>query len=210
MTTSSPWPTIHDERRALVDDLEPLTEEQWSTPSLCERWTVRDVFAHMTATEKMTPPKFVGKLVGSGFRINTMFEKDIAREEEGTPAEALDEFRAHMGDSTHPPGPIDAMLGEMIVHGEDIRRPLGIAHDYPMDAVVRVADFYKNSNLLIGSKSRVAGLTLRATDTDWTTGSGPEVSGPMLALVLAMTGRSAALGELGGDGLGQLKSALSK
>ena len=128
---------------------------------------MRDVFAHMTATEKMTPPKFVGKLVGSGFRINTMFEKDIAHEEEGTPAESLDEFRAHMSDSTHPPGPIDAMLGEMIVHGEDIRRPLGIAHEYPMDAVVRVADFYKNSNLLIGSKSRVAGLTLRATDTDW-------------------------------------------
>ncbi|WP_124394240.1 maleylpyruvate isomerase family mycothiol-dependent enzyme [Rhodococcus wratislaviensis] len=210
MTTSSPWPTIHQERRALVDDLEPLTDTQWSTPSLCERWTVRDVFAHMTATEKMTPPKFVGKLVGSGFRINTMFEKDIAHEEEGTPAESLDEFRAHMADSTHPPGPIDAMLGEMIVHGEDIRRPLGITHEYPMDAVVRVADFYKNSNLLIGSKSRVAGLTLRATDTDWTTGSGPEVSGPMLALVLAMTGRSASLDELGGDGLDKLKSALSK
>ena len=34
-------------------------------------------------------------------------------------------------------------------------------------------DFYKNSNTLIGTKNRIAGLTLKATDTDWTHGSGP-------------------------------------
>jgi hypothetical protein len=71
---------------------------------------------------------------------------------------------------------------------------------------VTVADFYKGSNLLIGSKNRIAGLTLRATDTDWSHGSGPEVSGPILSLVMAMTGRKQADDDLSGDGVATLRS----
>ena len=69
-----------------------------------------------------------------------------------------------------------------------------------------VADFYKGSNLLIGSKNRIAGLTLRATDADWTHGAGPEVSGPVLSLVMAMTGRKAAIDDLAGEGVATLRS----
>jgi len=78
-----------------------------------------------------------------------------------------------------------------------------------MDALTRVADFYKGSNLLIGAKNRIAGLTMTATDTDWSTGSGPEVRGPMLSLVMAMTGRSAALADLSGEGLDTLRARIS-
>jgi uncharacterized protein (TIGR03083 family) len=106
----------------------------------------------------------------------------------------------------HPPGPLDTWLGEVIVHAEDIRRPLGIRHDYPMDAVVRVADFYKNSNLIIGTKRRIEGLTLQATDANWSHGTGPKVSGPMIALVMAMTGRKAVAKELSGDGVTRLQA----
>ena len=63
---SSPWPTIHAERKALAADLESLSDQQWNTPSLCEGWTVRDVLAHMTSAAVMTPPKFFAKLAGSG------------------------------------------------------------------------------------------------------------------------------------------------
>jgi uncharacterized protein (TIGR03083 family) len=106
----------------------------------------------------------------------------------------------------HPPGPAATWLGETIVHGEDIRRALGIKHAYPADAVVTVADFYKGSNLLIGSKNRIAGLTLRATDADWSHGTGPEVKGSVLSLVLAMTGRTVADDDLAGDGVTTLRS----
>ena len=201
MAAPSPWPVIHSEREALVADLEPLTEAQWLTQSLCADWTVRDVLGHMTATAQMTPGRFVGALIGSGFRFNTLTARGVAEEVQGTPADTLARFKAQLGATTHPPGPIDAMLGEAILHSEDIRRPLGITRQYPIDAVVRVADFYKGSNLLIGAKRRIAGLTLRATDTDWSTGSGPVVSGPAISLVLAMTGRRAALADLSGEGL---------
>jgi uncharacterized protein (TIGR03083 family) len=106
----------------------------------------------------------------------------------------------------HPPGPDDSWLGEAIVHSEDIRRPLGIRRDYPMEAVIQVADFYKNSNLIIGTKRRIAGLALHATDTDWSHGSGPAVSGPMVALLMAMTGRKAAASELSGEGVAVLQA----
>jgi hypothetical protein len=74
-----------------------------------------------------------------------------------------------------------------------------------MDAVVAVADFYKGSNVLIGAKKRIDGLMLKATDTDWSHGSGPVVEGPMLSLLLAMTGRRAALADLSGDGVETLR-----
>lgn len=208
MATSDPWPIIHAERAALVADLEPLTAEQWAAPSLCAEWSVRDVLAHMTATAKSTPGRFFAGFAGSGFRFNAMVAKEVAQERGTTGADALGRFKEQLTATTHPPGPIDAMLGEAILHGEDIRRPLAITHSYPVEAVTRVADFYKGSNLLLGSKKRVAGLTLRATDADWSTGTGPEVSGPALSLVLAMTGRSSGLGDLSGPGVATLRERI--
>jgi uncharacterized protein (TIGR03083 family) len=206
MATASPWPLIHAERRALAEDLASLDDAQWSAPSLCGDWTVRDVLGHMTATARMTPARFLMEMAGSGFRFNAMNAKNVRRETAGTPAQGLAEFRSLESRTTSPPGPTVAMLGEAIIHGEDIRRPVGIYRDYPTEAVIQVADFFKGSNLLIGSKDRIAGLTLRATDTQWSAGSGPEVSGPVLSLALAMTGRAAALADLSGDGLATLQA----
>jgi uncharacterized protein (TIGR03083 family) len=205
---TSPWPLIHAERSALAADLASLTDQQWATPSLCTAWTVRDVLGHMTATAKLTPPKFFAALAGSGFRFNEMSAKGIAQETTGTPAQGLAEFRGQLTATTHPPGPAESMLGEAVIHSEDIRRPLGITRDYPLEAVTRVADFFKGSNLLIGSKKRIAGLKLHATDAEWSTGAGPEVSGPLLSLVLAMTGRAAALDALSGDGVATLRQRM--
>jgi uncharacterized protein (TIGR03083 family) len=202
------WPTIHAERNALAADLEALTDAQWTTASLCGEWSVRDVLGHMTATAAMTPPSFFSNLIGSGFRFSAMQAKAIAQQNEGTPDDTLGRFKAQVESSTHPPGPIDSWLGETIVHAEDIRRPLGIAHTYPGNDVTRVAAFYLGSNLLIGGKRRAAGLTLRATDADWSAGSGPEVAGPAISLVLAITGRPAALDDLSGEGLAALSQRL--
>jgi uncharacterized protein (TIGR03083 family) len=202
------WPVIHAERKALAADLQGLTGDQWSDASLCGRWTVRDVTAHMTATAKITPPAFFAKLAASGFKLERLQDKDIAVERGNSPADTLARFEAVVTSVKHPPGPVESWLGETIVHSEDIRRPLGIRHQYPADAVLRVADFYAGSNLIIGAKRRIDGLTLRATDATWSHGSGPEASGPVLSLVMAMTGREAALDDLAGDGVATLRNRL--
>ncbi len=100
------------------------------------------------------------------------------------------------------------MVGEVVVHGEDIRRPLGIRHKYSDEALTTSADFYRKSNLLIGAKRRAEGLTLRATDVAWSAGAGPEVAGPLASIILAITGRRAGLADLSGDGLATLTARI--
>ncbi len=199
-------PAIHDQRKALAADLEGLSDQQWGTMSLCDGWTVQDVAAHMTATAKISPPQFFVKMIGSGFSLKRMQTKDIAVARGSSPADTLSRFKAEVSSTKHPPGPNETWLGEVVIHAEDIRRPLGITHDYPIDDVAAVATFYKGSNLIIGAKKRIAGLKLTATDVDWSTGDGPDASGPILSLVMAMTGRKAALGDLSGPGVETLRS----
>lgn len=200
------WPTIHAEREALAADLEGIPDERWDTPSLCSGWTVRDVVAHLTSTAKVSPFNFFPKFFASGFSMGRMQQRDIEAERGASPAETLANFRAVIRSKSAPPGPKDVVLGETLVHPEDIRRPLGIKHDYPTDAAVRVADFYKGSNLVLGTKRRIAGLRLRATDADWTHGDGPEAAGPIVSLLMAMTGRQSHLDDLTGDGVETLRS----
>ncbi len=185
-------------------DLEPSSPQQWATQSLCSDWSVQDVLAHMTATAKMTPPRFFGQFIGSGFRFNTVQAKGVAAERGGSGSDALARFKQELNATTHPPGPVDAMVGELVVHCEDIRRPLGIRHTYSDEALTTTANFYRKSNLLIGAKRRAEGLTLRATDVDWSAGTGPEITGPLASIILAITGRRAGLADLSGDGLATL------
>jgi uncharacterized protein (TIGR03083 family) len=203
--TDSIWPTIHAERRALADDVAELTTEQWSTPSLCTEWTVHDVLAHLLSAAKMTPPRFLSRFAAARFDFDRFSGRQVAVEGAGGPAATLVAFRAAESRTTSPPGPKETWLGEAFAHGEDIRRPLGIPHEYPVAEVARVVRFYAKSNAIIGGRDRVAGVTLRATDTDLTVGDGPLVEGPALALMLAASGRMSALDELSGPGVETLR-----
>jgi uncharacterized protein (TIGR03083 family) len=203
---ASVWPTVAAERRALANDLGAIDATAWQTPSLCEKWSVHDVLGHMAAAAMMTPPRFVTKISKARFSFDRMARAEIDRVTAGGPAETLAVFTRLIPSRAHPPGPQAVWLGETIVHGEDIRRPLGLRHTYPEDALRRIADFYRGSNALIGGKRRAAGLYLRATDCDWQAGAGPEVAGPLVSLVLAITGRRAALSDLHGAGVEVLRS----
>jgi uncharacterized protein (TIGR03083 family) len=200
------WPTIHDERAALADDLAGLTPDQWATPSLCSGWTVHDVLAHLLSAAKMTPPKFFARFAGAGFNFDKFAAKQVAIEGADGPTATLAAFRAAHDRTTSPPGPKETWLGEAFVHGEDIRRPLGISRDYPLPEVGRALGLYTRSNAIIGGKKRVAGLNLRATDTDYSSGSGPLVEGPIVSLLLVASGRKTALDELSGPGVDALRT----
>jgi uncharacterized protein (TIGR03083 family) len=202
------WPLIRTERAALIADLEPLTDAQWSTPSLCAGWTVRDVLAHMTMTAKMTPARFIGKLAGTGFRFNAMTAKGVQEELGASPVDTLATFKAQLARTTAPPGPLDAMVAEIVIHSQDIRRPLGLAHTFQPEALTLVGNFVTRGNLLLGGKRRSSGLLLTATDVEWTRGAGPEVRGPLASIILGLTGRKAGLSDLTGDGLATLSGRM--
>jgi uncharacterized protein (TIGR03083 family) len=202
------WEMIAAERAGLVEALDRLPEDSWDQPSLCGSWTVRDVVGHVTASAYETQWSFIAGWAGAGFSFDRFVDRRSHKRTQGkSTKEIVDSLRSRVSTRNHPPGPSEVMLGEVVIHGEDIFRALslpGPPHD--MEDVVTVADFYKRSNLIVGAKRRIAGISLRATDAEWTTGTGPEVSGPVLSLVLAMTGRPSALGELEGDGLTTLRS----
>jgi hypothetical protein len=96
------------------------------------------------------------------------FDKQVAlrlAEQLGaTPTEALARFRCAVTSTIKPPLPTAAMLGETIVHGEDIRRPLGIHRDYPITTLTRLANYYQGSDLVGLAKGRIVGLRMQASD----------------------------------------------
>ncbi|MDT5347900.1 MAG: hypothetical protein QOH91_1187 [Mycobacterium sp.] len=208
------WTTIAAERGALADDLAGLTASQWETRSLCTQWSVRDMVAHMSSTASMSPAKFFLGMAKAGFNFDKFTDGGVGKHLGSDPAATLNEFRGLQSSTSAPPGPKISWLGEVVVHGEDVRRPLGISHTYPPDAVRQVIDFYKGSNLIVGSKKRIAGLALNATDDDWQHGQGDTnaalVEGPLLSLLLAMTGRGAACDDLTGPGAQTLRSRCEK
>jgi len=185
----------------MADTWAGLPSEAWSTASQCTGWSVQQTAGHILAAAEQTPGNFYKELIAARFRFNVFTDRAARRLGALEPAVLVDRLRARTTTTNHPPAPVLAMLGEIVVHGEDIRRPLGITHTVPEEALMAVADSYKKSNLLIGAKRRITGLRLRASDATWTTGDGPEVSGPLVSLVLAMTGRKAAHVDLAGEGL---------
>ncbi|MGI5170357.1 maleylpyruvate isomerase family mycothiol-dependent enzyme [Spirillospora sp. CA-253888] len=200
------WPSIHTERAALAADVGDLTAEQWATPSLCSGLTVREVLAHLTAGASLNTVRWLAGVIRYRFDFDKQVAMRLAEQLGTTPAETLERFRRIIPSTTKPPLPAIAMLGETIVHGEDIRRPLGIRRDYPIEVVTLLAEYYRGSDLVVVAKGRIGGLELVADDGPFTTGSGPRVSGPTLALVMAMTGRTAYCDDLHGDGVELLRS----
>ena len=201
MKSEETWKYIHGERSDMAETLSALSADQWAASSWCEGWSVQDTAGHILAAAEQTPANFYKEMISAGFRFNVFADRAAKRLGSLGPDELVRRLRARTTTTNHPPAPVMAMLGEIVVHGEDIRRPLGLQHRSPEAALVAVADSYKKSNLLIGAKRRIAGLRLRATDSDWVSGDGPEVVGPLTSLVVAMAGRKGAQADLSGEGL---------
>jgi uncharacterized protein (TIGR03083 family) len=199
------WPLVHAERAALAADLADLSDEQWATRSLCSEFTVREVLAHITAAASLTPLRWMWGVIRCRFDFDRQVAIRLAAQLGATPRETLDRFRRVVTSTTSPPLPTLAMLGETIVHGEDIRRPLGIRRDYPIDTLTRLAEYYSGTDQVVLAKGRIEGLRLVATDGPFATGSGPTVSGRSIALIMAMTGRAAYCDEMDGDGVAILR-----
>lgn len=196
------WPMVHTERAALIDDLARLEEERWGQPSLCEGWTVHDVAAHLIDTARTTRLGFVVGLVRERFDFDRQNARGVERERGASPQETVQRLRRVAARRSTPPAPLDSRLVEQVVHGEDIRRPLGITRSYPPEAVVRSLRLQARTPASFGgAKELTARIRLTAADADLSIGNGPEVRGPALSLLLAVCGRRVALEELDGPGV---------
>ncbi|MCV7153029.1 maleylpyruvate isomerase family mycothiol-dependent enzyme [Mycolicibacterium pyrenivorans] len=194
------------ERAEFAEFLASLTPQQWGAPTLCSEWNVKDVVAHVISYEELGVVGLIERFArGRVVRANQVGVDEYSAL---SPEQLVDFLGAHLQ-----PRGLTAGFGGMIalvdctVHHQDIRRPLGLPRTVPADRLHRVLQLMRG-NPRLGVPWRIRGLRLRADDIDWSTGSGPEVVGPGEALLLAMAGRPAVLGELSGDGLTVLASRL--
>lgn len=202
------WVDITALRTGLVDLLASLPDQAWDAPSLCPGWRVRDVAAHV-----LLPPRLnllaLPALARSRFDVARYAHDDAVRHADAPVPELLRAFR-HAVDRTWlpPTRRPEHLLADLFIHTQDIRRPLGLPAPAAPE-LLRAVLATVATDRVIGDPARVAGLTLIATDVDWSSGSGPEVAGPAEALILAMSGRRAGLGELSGAGVERLAARLA-
>jgi uncharacterized protein (TIGR03083 family) len=200
------WSLAHAERTALAEDLSGLDSEQWRHGTLCGQWDVEEVVAHLTAAASLNQWRWVRSMLGARFRVEVHNQRQMVEHRGSTPAETLDRFHAIIDSTTAPSGHTPAYLGEVIVHAQDIRQPLGLSHTPDVDALTPVADFFARRNFTVASRTTIAGLQLRADDGPFATGTGPLVTGSTLALVMSMAGRAPYVDQLDGPGVPTLRA----
>lgn len=196
------------ERTDLAEFLATLTPGQWEAASLCERWRVRDVVAHVMSFDGVSLLGMLHRAVRGGIlHINQVGVDELASL---TTEQLLHRLRAHL----RPQGLATILRGrlallDVTIHHQDIRRPLGMPRQIPAERLQFVLrDSLRSPELPAWRLAR--GLRLAPTDLNWAHGSGPEVTGPAEAVLMAITGRRSAVGELAGPGQPVLARRLAR
>lgn len=201
LSNSEIWAVVHDERQALIDDLVALAADDWRTPSLCPGWDVHDVLAHLVDSAKTTRLGFLRRMVAAGFDFDRDNAVGITREKAAHPHDTVNAFEEVRSYTATPPAALATRLVEAFVHGEDIRRPLKIRRNYPPEHVANALAYQLKTSVKMGGGREAAhGLRLIATDESFEHGVGPEVHGPAIGLLLAVSGRPVTADELIGPG----------
>jgi uncharacterized protein (TIGR03083 family) len=210
------WTAIDAQRTstaALLDSLEPA---EWDHRSLCDGWSVRDVAAHLTLQQLTLGQALYGAVRHPGHLNRTI--RETARDRAGLPTGSIvRQIRGTVGSRRHNVGltPLETLI-DIVVHGQDIAVPLGRDLAVPAETALLTADrvWWFRSTRSGRLKGKVfagldhRGLRFAATDADWSAGDGAEVRGPLLSIVLLLTGRPAGLAGLDGAGAALLGQQL--
>jgi uncharacterized protein (TIGR03083 family) len=201
------WRAIAVQRRELADLLDDLTPAEWEHPSLCDRWRVRDVVAHVAMTPQPPSP---WQLAAGAVRVRGDFDRlnhDLAvAHAAAEPAELVAQLRAHADSRRRAVVTTYRNLQfDVLVHAQDVAVPLGRSLPVPPAAARTAIERVWAMGWPFRARRRLDGLRLAAPDVGWADGEGPEVRGPGVALLLLMTGRTAAaLPHLDGPGVARL------
>jgi uncharacterized protein (TIGR03083 family) len=192
--------TIAAEYGALADQLEGAGDDVWTAPSLCEKWTTREVVAHMTMPARYDGPAFMAEIAAVGGDF-TRFSDTVAARDGALPVPTLlADLRSPVLHAWEPPGGgADGALTHCVIHELDIGEAVPLPRRVPdscLRSVLGIVAAEGASNLFGVDLSDVE---LRADDLDWSSGSGALVRGPAQALVLVAAGRLLPAGRLHGE-----------
>jgi uncharacterized protein (TIGR03083 family) len=190
-----------EHRRAFADLIETLDEAQLATSSLCGEWDVRTVAAHLTVPLLVSTPKFARAALrhrGNFDRTNAALAKQMAT----TPiARVAANLRTNAESRYTPPiGGPRAPLSDLLIHGGDVRIPLGLPFAPPVDAVETALDFLTGVAIGFVPRGRLRNVRIAPTDSGRRWGAGAEITGRAADLMMAVSGRTVALDALSGPG----------
>jgi uncharacterized protein (TIGR03083 family) len=198
-TTEDVRAAIAEERREQAELLSGLTRQQWDASTLCAGWRVREVLAHTTMPYRTSLLKIILELVAARGDFNRMSDRAARRDADRMSAEDLvDQLRDNAEHPWAPPGggPIGA-LSHDVIHGLDVVVGLGLDRRVPPERVRMVLSALRPRNIKFFGTD-LDGVELRATDVDWTFGSGAPVHGLAQDLLLVVCGRQLPPGHLDG------------
>ena len=199
-------PIIHRERAGLADVLETLRPDEWEHDSLCTGWTVRDVAAHVISSADASLAEMTVAMVRARGNFNRCMFQEAKRRSARPTAQIIADYRRLDGSRRRPPGTtrMDPLV-DVLMHTQDIVRPLGRQHPMPLPVAAAAGSYVWGHGFPYSPRKRLGEFRFTATDVDWTVGDGSTVDGPMEAIVLLLTGRTVAIGELTGEGAGALR-----
>lgn len=209
MSAAQLWSHIHEERARVLGVLEPLEPNQWQAASNCTKWTVEDVVAHLSAVANTGTWAWIRSILRARFNSDLHNQRLLTRYRGTSPQETIEIYRRSVTNTIAPTKDLPAYLGEVIVHGQDIARPLELSLAPDPAAVLEVAHFYAAKDFAVNSNRLVRGLRLEADDAEFRAGDGPSVHGRLLDLVVAMAGRAEAIESLSGEGVAELRQRSS-
>jgi uncharacterized protein (TIGR03083 family) len=215
---------VADEKTMMWDEvadigtlLEELADADFDTPSLCSGWAVRDVLGHMGLGHTVPMPQMLARIAKYGFNVTKASRNESVMLFKGKSAGDIRRFWSEVMVREHPMKGISKLIPpkagflDHLVHNQDIRRPTGRPRAIPTDRLRRALELVRSeSSPMFSPKKNVAGLKLNASDIAWSAGDGPIVEGPAEAIVLAASGRSAALPDLSGDGVAVLSGRITR
>ncbi len=211
LTAVDQWQVVAAERLALADLLEPLTPQQWATPSLCEAWTVRDLAAHLLVPFRISKTRFALDMVRAAGRFERANVAATSREARRPTEDLVADLRMFARKRFVAPGlpPVSAQA-EALVHGQDIRIPLGVDDTGDPQNWAQVMTFLLTTAARRGFVAHdLPPLTWTASDVAFSSGSGERVEGPVAALALTAMGRPALVHRLDGPGMSSLRPWLA-
>ena len=173
----------------LADLLASAPAETWDAPSLCEKWQVRHVVAHVTMPARLTPEQFGAEMAAAGGDFTVLSDTVAARDASLPLADQLDALRSPLLHAWQPPGGAAGALNHAVIHSLDVTLALDRPTVAPGEAVVAVLDQLTAANgALFGVD--LTGVRLEAADTDWSWGSGDAVRADSGLLVALLSGRT--------------------